>query len=184
MGSMFNWGLLHWDTNLEMVKKVVLIVKTFVSYHVFLHKGLCLSIWLNLLLGGNAPVMMGRLLGFLFLGLPVPTCRWKWVGGVVCRCRWMLCSLHSSVCGHISFAGWYRIVMLVTGICPVSSQGMPLGPTEWQDSLYFASGNLPLERFTEIWCIRKTRNWRKVDCRFSSFAGKLSIQQSVYTLYI
>lgn len=59
------------------------------------------------------------------------------------------------------------ITMLVTGICPVSRQSMHLGPTEWPGSLYFAGESLLLEvRFTEIWCIRMTRNLRKVDCRF------------------
>lgn len=126
------------------------------------------SVWLKLPLGGNAPVMVGRLLGILVLGLPVPTC------------GWLLCSLHRSVRGDISFAAWDWIVTLVTGICPVSRQSMPLGPTEWQDSLYFARGNLHLEHFTETWCIRRTRNLRKVGRRFSSFASKLSVQQGVY----
>lgn len=72
--------------------------------------------------------MMGRLLRFLFFGPSISHV----LGG---------CCVPCTVLSMGIFAAWDRIVMPITGICPVSSQGMPLGSTEWQDSLYFASAN-------------------------------------------
>lgn len=158
---MFNWGLLDWDHNLEAVN--------WRKYSQ--NQGCFIPPWVKTAARRQCTSHDERTLGIFVSG---PSSSHMQVGVV---------SLHSSVHGDISFAAWDQTVMLLTGISPVSRQGMPLDPTEWQNSLYFASGNLPLEHFAEIWCIRRKRNLRRVDCRFS-FASKLSIQQNVCTVYI